>query len=313
MMGITPLFLLLFLASLLTGCAGNPQQTQELSGKLSISGSTALKPLVDVAAKEFMRQHPQVKITVDGGGSKKGLKNVNNKVSDIGDSDIYVDPALYPDPNMTDHIICVTPFVMIVNPGVKVTSLSKEQLIDILSSGKITNWNQIPGGNDQPIHPVVRPSTSGTRETFRKYVLGGADELVGTPLNVDDTNAVVNKVATTPGAIGYIGLSALKPTVKTVALDNFTPTAQTIGDGKYNFWSYEHMYTLGDNTPLLTEFLAFMTSPAMQKKAHDLSYITIDEMNLPKVGSLPGEQLDQPALAFSSSYESEVNRRESYN
>ena len=313
MMGGTSLFLFLFLASLLTGCAGNTQDSQDLSGKLSISGSTALKPLVDVAAKEFMRQHPQVTITVAGGGSKTGLKNVNDKVSDIGNSDIYVDPALYPDPNMTDHIICVAPFVMIVHPDIKVKSLSKEQLINILSNGKITNWNQIEGGNDQPIHPIVRPATSGTRATFRKYILGGADELVGTPLNADDTDAVVNKVATTPGAIGYIGLSALKPTVKTVAIDNYTPTAQTISDGKYNFWSYEHMYTLGDNTPLLTQFLAFMTSPAIQKKAHDLSYITTEEIKPPKAVILPEQPFNRSSLALSFSHESEVTRRESYN
>lgn len=309
--GIILFALLLCFAWLLTGCTGTGQQTQQLNGRLKISGSTALQPLVTAAAKFFMRLHPEAHITVDGGGSKTGLLNVFQKKSDIGDSDLYADPAIYPDPNMTDHIICVTPFVMIIHPGVDITSLSKEQILDIFSTGKITNWNQIKAGMDQPIHPIIRPPSSGTRDTFRKYILGGGDE-IGTPLKVDDTQQVVNTVATTPGAIGYIALSALKPTVKAIAIDGAQPTATTISNGKYNFWSYEHMYTLGDNTPLMNEFLNFMTSTSMQQEAHQLSYITIDEMNLKKAESLPGKPVNQGTLAFASSHESEVSRRESY-
>ncbi|GHO86919.1 phosphate ABC transporter substrate-binding protein [Dictyobacter formicarum] len=309
--GIIRFALLLCFAALLTGCTGPGQQAQQFDGQLKISGSTALQPLVTAAAQKFMSLHPESHITVSGGGSKTGLLNVFQKKSDIGDSDLYADPAIYPDPNMTDHIICVTPFVMIIHPDINITSLSKEQILDIFSTGTITNWNQIKAGMDQPIHPIIRPPTSGTRDTFRKYILGGGDE-IGTPLKVDDTQQVVNTVATTPGAIGYIALSALKPTVKAIAIDNVQPTATTIGNGKYNFWSYEHMYTLGDNTPLMSEFLNFMTSATMQQESHQLSYITIDEMNLNKAESLPGKPVHQGTLAFSSFHESEVSRRESY-
>ncbi|GCE18175.1 PstS family phosphate ABC transporter substrate-binding protein [Dictyobacter kobayashii] len=312
-MGILPVFVLLFAASLLTGCAGTDQQTQQFSGQLKISGSTALQPLVAAAAKEFMRQHPEAHITVAGGGSKTGLLKVFQKQSDIGDSDLYADPAIYPDPNMTDHIICATPFVMIVHPDINITSLTKEQILDIFSTGKTTNWSQIKAGLNQPIHPIIRPSSSGTRETFRKYILGGGDE-IGTPLKVDDTQQVVNTVANTPGAIGYIALSALKPTVKAIAIDNASPTAETISNGTYNFWSYEHMYTLGDNNSLLSAFLDFMISPAMQQEAHQLSYITIDEMNVKKIASIPAKPLHSDTLAISpfTEKESEIIRSESY-
>ncbi|GLV57654.1 phosphate-binding protein [Dictyobacter sp. S3.2.2.5] len=309
--GVIPFAVLLCMALLLTGCAGADQQAQQLNGQLKISGSTALQPLVQVAAKKFMALHPETHIIVSGGGSKTGLINVFQKKSDIGDSDIYADPAIYPDPNMTDHIICVTPFVMIVHPDINITSLTKEQILDIFSTGKITNWDQIKAGLNQPIHPIIRPSTSGTRDTFRKYILGGGDEK-GTLLKVDDTQQVVNTVASTPGAIGYIALSALKPTVKAIAIDGANPTAITIGNGKYNYWSYEHMYTLGDSLPLTNEFLNFMTSTTVQQEAHQLRYITIDEMNLNQADAIPGSHVQQTALAFSSIHESEVTRRESY-
>jgi phosphate transport system substrate-binding protein len=302
--------LFVYIASLLAGCAVGANGNNQYNGHLTISGSTALEPLVEVAAQMFMQQHPEAHIEVVGGGSTTGVQNVTQGKSNIGDSDIYADPALYPDPDLTDHIICVTPFILIVNPDVTVNDLTNQQVIDIFSTGKITNWDQIVGGNNQTIHPIVRPATSGTRATFREYVLEGGDEK-GTNLNVDDTQAVVNKVASTPGAIGYVALSALTSTVKEIGIDNQHPTPDTIGNGSYNFWSYEHMYTMGDDSPLLDAFLNFMTSSAVQQKASQLRYIPINEMKTPTLGFLPGEQLFHASFALSPVAKSEVTYSES--
>ena len=307
---IALLLLSIFISSLFAGCSVNANTNSQYNGHLTISGSTALQPLVQAAAQIFMQQHPGAHISVAGGGSTVGIQNVTQGKSTIGDSDIYADPALYPDPNLTDHIICVTPFILIVNPDVAITMLTNQQIIDIFSTGKITNWSQISGSNDQTINPIVRPETSGTRATFRKYVLEGGDEK-GTNLNVDDTKAVVNKVATTPGAIGYVALSALTSAVKEISIDNQQPTPDTIGSGSYNFWSYEHMYTLGDDSPLLDAFLSFMTGPTVQQKALQLSYIPITEMKAPTLGFLNGEQPSSLSLALSTFPRSEVYYRES--
>src|SRR6266568_3142201 len=103
---------------LLSGCAISGSATTTLSGRISISGSTALYPLAQQAAKLFEQLHPDIHITVQGIGSIKGLQAVTARKVDIGTSDIYADPALYPDPNLTDHIVCVIPFAMIVNSDV---------------------------------------------------------------------------------------------------------------------------------------------------------------------------------------------------
>src|SRR5882724_5858130 len=192
---------------LLSGCAISGSATTTLSGHISISGSTALYPLAQQAAKLFEHLHPDIHITVQGIGSIKGLQAVTARKVDIGTSDIYADPALYPDPNLTDHIVCVIPFAMIVNSGVSLVSLTEQQVIDIFSTGKYTNWSQLNGPNI-PIVPVVRPPSSGTRDTFRKYVLGGRDERYK-PINTDSSTEVLHKVAQTPGAIGYLALSVV--------------------------------------------------------------------------------------------------------
>ena len=67
--------------------------------------------------------------------------------ADIADSDVYADPAIYPDASLTDHIICVIPFTLIVAPGVPVLSLTHQQVIDIFSTGKIRNWKDVNGPN----------------------------------------------------------------------------------------------------------------------------------------------------------------------
>src|SRR5206468_2561828 len=114
--------------------------------RVHIVGSTALLPLAAKAVDLFRQQHPEVKIDAQGGGSITGLNSVTNHQADIGNSDIYTDPALYPDPNLTDHIVCVNVFTLMINPEVNITSLNTQQVIDIFT-GATTNWREVGGPN----------------------------------------------------------------------------------------------------------------------------------------------------------------------
>lgn len=274
------------IALLSVGCTVPTQTQQELAGSIRVAGSTALLPLVKTAAKLFEQQHKQAIVKVEGGGSLSGLKQVTSQKVNIGDSDVYADPALYPDPNLTDHIVCVVPFTMIVNAGIGISSLKKQQIIDIFSTGKIRNWNEV-GGPDQAIVPIVRPATSGTRATFRKYILDGGDEN-GTLLQTDSSTDVLKKVAHTVGAIGYIALSVFDNSVHKLGIDGQPASANAIESGSYAFWSYEHMYTLGDSNKITASFLDFMFTPTVQREAATLSYIPIESMKLLSTSAVAG-------------------------
>ncbi len=163
-----------------------------LNGQIKVDGSTALQPLVSKAATLFQQAHPQAHVLVSGGGSLTGLNDVTSQKVDIGDSDIYADPATYPDPNLTDHLVCVIPFTMIVNSDVTLSNLATADIVNIFAAGKITNWDQL-GGPNLPIVPIVRPATSGTRATFRRYVLGRRDELSSLTV-INSSQDVVTKV-----------------------------------------------------------------------------------------------------------------------
>jgi phosphate transport system substrate-binding protein len=244
----------------------------ESTTHLSIVGSTALLPLAARAAALFHQQHPDIQVDVKGGGSITGLNAVVNHQADIGDSDIYADPVLYPDPNLTDHIICVVAFTLIVDPQVSITSLTTQQILAIFT-GKITTWKTV-GGPNLSITPIIRPLTSGTRALFRKYILGGAEES-GTSLSSDSSTLELDAVAHTRGAIGYVPTYLVNSTVQAIGIDGVPANAQTIKAGKYKFWGFEHMYTLEYGVNTTTAFLDFMQTPAIQQLAQKLGYISV--------------------------------------
>jgi phosphate transport system substrate-binding protein len=238
-------------------------------------GSTALLPLVAKAADLFRQQHPEVKFDAQGGGSVTGLNAVINHQAEIGDSDIYADPAVYPDPNLTDHIVCVNIFTLIINPAVNISSLNTQQVINIFT-GATTNWKQV-GGPDLAISPVIRPTSAGTRALFDKYIMGGAQE-TGTPQTSDSSTSIIDTVAHTPGAIGYVAVTSVNPTVKAINLNGVSATQQNIKNGTYNFWGFEHMYTVQNGINATTAFLDFMQTPQIQQLVLQLGYVSVSDI-----------------------------------
>ena len=266
---------------LLSACSQTATPEASLHGHLLVEGSTALQPLTTIAASLFEKRYSQVQIEVRGGGSLVGLDTVTKQQADIGNSDIYADPALYPDPNLTDHIVCIIPFTMISNLDITLPTLKQEEIIDIFVTGKLYNWSQL-GGPNLPIVPVIRADTSGTRASFLKYVLDGKSEKNGLQ-KTNSSQEMLNFVARTPGAIGYMGLPSLnaaKVHVHTLAINGVASTPAAIASGKYAFWGYEHMYTMSNNlNSVLTPFLQFMLTPTVQEQAQHMGYIPLDQVH----------------------------------
>src|SRR6185437_9996488 len=126
-------------------------------------------------------------------------------------------------------------WLMVASPDVTcVTNLSTDQMTQIWT-GAVTNWKDV-GGPDEPIVLILRPASSGTRATFKKIVLGGADEATGQGLTEDSNGAVTDAVAATPGSTSVIGLpyyEQSKDKVTGVALDGVDASIDTIKDGTY--------------------------------------------------------------------------------
>ncbi len=249
-----------------TANPGVPGQFTCVSGSITASGSTALQPFVDAAAKKYESKCPSV-------------ADVENGISQIGDSDV---PALSTQTDLVDHQVAIVIFVMIVNPDVTgVKDIKTSDIIGIYT-GKITNWKQI-GGPDKTITVISRPTTSGTRATFKKYVLGGVNESPAKAQNltVDSTGTVIQTVAQTSGSIGYVtlgGAQAAGSSVVILKIDGQDPTPANVATNAYKFWNIEHMYTKGQPSGLTQAFLNYMTSPDANTIAESLKFVKISDV-----------------------------------
>lgn len=254
----------------ISGCAGSGTSTNEsgsedLSGSVTASGSSALEPLVYDAAGRFMDLHPNLNIDVSAGGSGTGLQNVADGTVDIGDSDVYASEKLDTSTAATlvDHKVATIGVAAVVNDDVitKVSNITSAQLVSIFT-GSITNWSTL-GGPDETIIRCTRPTNSGTRALFEKYAMNGTAEVAdANGLESDNSGDLYTKVKETKGAIGYLALSYLvsNTDVGLLSLDGEAPNYTNIYSGAYSVWGYEHMYTKGEGSTAAQAFINYICS-----------------------------------------------------
>ena len=258
--------------------------SSSLSGSITGSGSSALLPLAKDAADKFKELHPEVSITLNGGGSGTGLKQVADGSVDIGNSDVAADTKLDKAvaDGLVDHKVCVVTMAPVVNKDIAATvkSLTKQQLTDIFTA-KITNWKEV-GGPDEEIVLITRPSTSGTRALFKEFALGGAEEASNKSLETDDSGTLLQSIKDNKGAIGYVALSYLvnNQDVATVSVDGVAPTLENTYNGTYPVWGYEHMYTKGEPNATVKAYLDFIMSDEYGKSMEAQGYGVTSKMQV---------------------------------
>jgi phosphate transport system substrate-binding protein len=239
------------------------------SGSITAAGSTALQPLVDKAAKDYAAKCSGAQIQVQGGGSGTGLTQVSQGAVQIGNSDVTAESKLAsPDAQaLVDHVVAKQGWIMVVSKDVTgVTNLTSQQATDVWT-GKVTNWKDL-GGPDEAIVLVLRPESSGTRSTFKKLVLGGAQEASGQALTEDSNGAVVAAVKSTPGSTSVIGFAyyqQAKGDVTGLQLDGVDATVDNMASSKYKLSADGHMYTKGQPDGLTKAFIEYMLSPEVQQ------------------------------------------------
>lgn len=258
--------------------------SSSLSGSITGSGASALLPLAKDAADKFKELHPEVSITLNGGGSGTGLKQVADGSVDIGNSDVAADTKLDKAvaDGLVDHKVCVVTMAPVVNKDIAATvkSLTKQQLTDIFTA-KITNWKEV-GGPDEEIVLITRPSTSGTRALFKEFALGGAEEASNKSLETDDSGTLLQSIKDNKGAIGYVALSYLvnNQDVATVSVDGVAPTLENTYNGTYPVWGYEHMYTKGEPNATVKAYLDFIMSDEYGKSMEAQGYGVASKMQV---------------------------------
>jgi len=243
---------------------------------ITAAGSTALLPLVKAAATSYQTAHPDVKISVSGGGSYVGISQASQGNVDLGDSDVIA-PG---NAGLVDHRVAVVGFGIIVNPDAGVTNLSAKQVRDIFA-GRVSNWKDV-GGKDQNIVVINRPRSSGTRAVFKATIMG-TSAINESGLIEDSSGTVVTTVGTTPGAVSYVALGYTKnKPVTVIKINGVEASADNIRTGKYPIWSYEHIFTKGKAKPEVEAFINYIATNKDQIET--LGFITIGSMKVKENG-----------------------------
>jgi phosphate transport system substrate-binding protein len=251
------------------GCSSSAERAKT---QLTVTGSTTILPIAEVAATDFMAANPGTKVLVAGVGSSAGIEAVSNGTAQIGTSSRDLKPE-EGKLGLVDIKIALDAIAIIVNPSNPIQSLTTSQVADIFS-GKIKNWREV-GGRDMEIGLVNRDESSGTRDAFSTLVLKGGP-FDPTAAVLPGTGQVRSVVAQSPIAVGYISLGFVDKTVKALTIDGVTPTEQTVANRTYPISRVLHFLTKGAPTGLAKRYIDFVLSPAVQDKVvRDAGFLPI--------------------------------------
>lgn len=269
------------------GCGATEEEStgEDIKGTITISGSSAMLPLMESSIEKYKEVNKDAVINAQAGGSGIGLSQVLEGAVDIGNSDVFAKDKLgeEKDKELVDHKVIAQGFGVVVNKEAGVTNLTKDQIKKIFK-GEIKNWKEV-GGNDEEILLIHRPESSGTRATFTEKILDGDKDLENDSLGAtqDSNGAVLNTMKKHKGGISYVALTYMrtdeaKGALNLVSIDGVEATSENIEEGKYDFWSWGHMYTKGEAKGLTKDFIDFVGSDKNSEVIEELGLIKGSEI-----------------------------------
>ena len=288
------LFILVFILLLVSACGSNQTQTTQASGTsasgyIENKGSDTIVNLALAWAEKYQTLHPDIRISVTGGGSGTGIAalingtvNIANASRKISADELAQAQAKGIQP--VEHIIARDAIAVIVNPENPVSQLTLQQISDIYS-GKINNWSEV-GGDNRPIVRLSRETNSGTHVYFLETVirLGSKTDKTLFSMNtllLPSSEGIINELRSNPNAIGYDGLGYVPKDLKMIAIAKkagetyVLPSIATVNDKTYAVARDLYMYTAGEATGVSKDYLDWIVSTDAQKIVADLGFVPI--------------------------------------
>ncbi len=228
---------------------------EELSGTLSMNGSTSMEKVIKAVNGAFMEKNKGVTVNLNLTGSGTGIQEASEGKCDIGNSSRKLKDEEAEKLDAT--VVGLDGIALVVNPVNKLEDISLENLAKVYS-GEITNWKEL-GGDDKAIVVIGREDGSGTRDGFESIVMGDKEPKYAQEL--ESTGSVINAVATTDGAIGYASLANVDETVKALKVGGVEATEENVKSGTYEVQRPFICATLkGSDNKLVKAYLDFILS-----------------------------------------------------
>ena len=207
---------------------GKNVESVELNGTIKLAGSTSMEKLCEAMAESFMEKNPGVTVTVEYTGSGAGLESLAAGSVDIGNASRGLKDEEKASGEV-ENIVAIDGIAVITNKSCSIKDVTSKDLAKIYT-GEITDWAEL-GGEEQPIIVIGREAGSGTRDAFEELL--EVKDVCAYAQELDSTGAVLAKVGTTPGAIGYVSLDVVDDTVSGLKIDGVEPTEEEILAGNY--------------------------------------------------------------------------------
>lgn len=280
--GLAAVLILALAAGCTTSPATSPVAAQDRQ-TITISGSTTVLPIVQKAADQYMATHPGTDIRVSGGGSGVGIQAVGTKTADIGMSSRDVTTAeMEKYPAFVVTPVALDGIAVVVHPANGINSITLDQVRQIYL-GEATSWSEITGttvtGTANQIVVIGRDSASGTRSYFDESILGKK-----TPtrqmLEKNSNGAVLQTIAQTPGAIGYVSIGFVSNEVKALPIRYnadraVAPDLTTVRDKSYPISRSLYVITNGEPSGLSGDFIRYILSAEGQEIVTEEGYVNI--------------------------------------
>ena len=238
---------LVIIGLLLGGCG---------KGKTSITlaGSTAFQPFAEKLADQYMISHPNINITVQGGGSEVGIQSANSGAAQIGMADLVTLP---PEAKaLIATVVAKDGIAVVVNPKNQVAKLTTDQVRDIFN-GKITNWMEV-GGIDATITVVSREAGSGTRSSFEQII---KNITLKKDALIQDSNGTIREtVANDANSVGYLSHGLVNDKIKPLKVDEVDCTIDQIVAGNYKLVRPIYLLVKGTMDGEIKNFIDYILS-----------------------------------------------------
>jgi phosphate transport system substrate-binding protein len=260
-------------------CAGCGRSGSPVKS-ITIKGSDTMVLLGQRWAETYMKEHPDVRIQVTGGGSGTGIAALINGGTDICEASRPMkdkekeDVRAHHGKGVSEIPVALDGIAIYVPKSSSIQSLTKSQLKSIYTSA-ITNWRDV-GGKDQRIVAYSRENNSGTYVFFKEHVLNNED--FGRDIQtLPGTAAIVNAVSKDPASLGYGGI-AYATGIKAIAVradeksEAVSPSLETVESGKYPLSRQLFFYTIGDPSGETKAFIDWVLGPEGQKICEAVGY-----------------------------------------
>ncbi len=280
-------FILLFVTSCGSASNSSGNASDSPANYIENKGSDTIVNLALAWAETYQGEHTDIRISVTGGGSGTGIAALINGTVDIANASRKIkseeiDEAKSKGIDPVEHIIARDAIAVIVNPENPVNELTLQQISDIYS-GKITNWSVV-GGEDRPIVKLSRETNSGTHVYFLETVLRLGSKEDKTLFSTDtlllpSSEGIISEVRDNPNAIGYDGLGYVPDDLKMVAVANeagmpyVLPSIETVNDKTYAIARDLYMYTDGEPTGVVQQYLEWILSDEAQAIVAELGFV----------------------------------------